>query len=225
MTMPSIAELKPGDVWILDHPVRIARVNKVTSINYIDKITHQPASKPSVEVDIAIITQAIEGHISEDAARSGRIITQALMGGTEPPGKSTEIWAERAIHPVAMLGNTRAAYVNDGAPMIPQTYVESESGRHPKTQSQSSVTGSVVRGVKLDTEPPRIFKPFDEGLKSGDVNPAMQGDFTREQLGNMNILKLRVMAKARGIDISGISGPGSKAQIVEKLVVVESVTA
>ncbi len=210
--MPALAELQDDQVWLLGSPVRIARISGKSSISFIDR--GQPASKPVVTAEVAIVTQAIPDRISEEEARCGRIIVQSLVGGTSGPGKWTEMWAERAVHPVETVGNTKAAFLNDSKPMIPQTYVHGESGRAARTVRESPLNGGVVNGVLLEAVPEGIFEPFKAGLKQGDVNPI--GDVANEDLPD-NIMKLRSIATKRGVDISDISGAGAVLKIIERL--------
>lgn len=211
---PAIAELQPGQVWLMDSPRRIARVIGPTAVNFINQKTKEPVSRHAIAVEVAIVTQEIPGHLDGEAAKRGRIIVQALPPGANgEPGKWNEIWSERAVHPVKK-NKEGAAFVDDSAPMVAQTYVHDETGRAAKTRKLSPMLGAVIQGVLLDEVPEGIFAPV--GAAPEDVPPPLVTKMAVQELPR-NIMQLKSIAARRGVDVTDISGKGAVDRMIERL--------
>jgi len=158
-------EVKKGQIWLLDAPKRIARIEAKTQIEVQTAVTVQGKTMPQMAVESAfqaIVTiphMPIEGYIDDEEALNMAYLRQSLTDVPEmlPKGELTvcrfgtvwhEVWAQRVVHP--LVNPPRSMAFVDEEKLELQVYCHAQYGVSRTMERSSPARGMVITGVLLD---------------------------------------------------------------------------
>ncbi len=171
-----ISELETGQVWLLENPRRIGRIEKQTIIEAPTMTSvggGQVADieeRPAYEVTVTLADKPIQGMQSEDAAD----MTATLKTSIQNTGDAVkgdiwiEVWCERAV-PTVKTPEGSVAKILERTPIL-QLYCAESHGRQAKQDRTSPVVNCEVSGKLV---PPALVPAGQfEGLIRGSKGVA-----------------------------------------------------
>jgi len=162
----SLADIKKGQVWMVEDPVRVAQIGQKTKVQVIvgkDRDRHME-TRDAVEVLVTIADKPIDGFVTARSALGGSRIKQSLVVSSEEETVDErlwmEIWTERVVPDLLRNKAGGALYRNDDAgPFHTELYCHDVKGRSWRSEGRpgaragsSRITGKRVFGTLIPKE-------------------------------------------------------------------------
>ena len=165
-----LRDLKVGDYWLVQHPVRFIRVVREETVDAVkmDQLGGVTlGAVPAVRVRATLPTFEIPGHISAKRARQNEGLKAAIVEACRfeegQDDEWDEIWSERRVHPVRR--GQSGLYVDDGQrpgtpPTQLQLYCHHREGVIGRRTDHHFIARGQIEGVQVPAElvPKGVFR-------------------------------------------------------------------
>lgn len=159
-----LSDVQVGDVWYLDDPKRIARVESSTKASIFDARTKQNNYVDGYLVTATVPTVPISGFLSAEEADTNQYLQAQSKKAREPGQPDTtiwqEIWAERMVHPFRHVAKFNCWMRDESAPKIPELYCCETKNRTQQHDRTSPIAKKAIEGKKIPAKkvPDGIFE-------------------------------------------------------------------
>lgn len=188
---PRLTNFQEGQIWLMDDPVRIVRVEGPTTIESVDRLNENIQVSKAVKATATIPCVVIDGYVTDKVAAIGRKLKSAIQGANFAEAdivsdeQWTEIWAERTAYEIGHVPRGIAAQIDERRPYI-QVYCHETYGRLPIRKRTSPIQGKQITGQLIPAEiiPPGLFSG-----ETGRITP--------------DVLEKQLQGKQAGYNIAG----------------------